>query len=110
MKFVLQECGRKLGSYVNKKKRVGLELKKRSYIQKYIPHVGQALQEILGFEDSDEKKIEELLREVLESSRGKVAVVGKVDNPDYDPEFAAIGKDNGKGDENEEDSSLEDKE
>lgn len=106
VKLALQECGRKLGSYVNKKKRVGLELKKRSYIQKYIPHVGLALQEILGFEDSDEKKIEEMLREVLEKSRGKVAEVGKVNNPDYDPEFAAIGKDDG----DDEDEDSEEKE
>ncbi|MFW6230663.1 MAG: DNA topoisomerase VI subunit B, partial [Nanoarchaeota archaeon] len=45
MKLALQECGRKLGSYVAKKKKVGEELKKRSYIEKYMGYIGQALQE-----------------------------------------------------------------
>ncbi|RLE46311.1 DNA topoisomerase VI subunit B, partial [Candidatus Woesearchaeota archaeon] len=42
-KLALQECGRKLGSYVSKKKRLNAETQKRSYIEKYIPHVGDAL-------------------------------------------------------------------
>ncbi len=104
MKLAIQECGRKLGSYVNKKKRVGLELKKRSYIEKYIPHVADALKELLELKDEDDKKIQELLEKILESSRGKVAEVGKIDNPDYDENFAKIGKaDEGEEEENEED-------
>ncbi len=37
-----------LGSYINKKRRVKDEFKKRSYIEKYIPHVADALEELLG--------------------------------------------------------------
>jgi len=92
MKLAIQECGRKLGSYVNKKKKVGFELKKRGYIEKYIPHVSQALIELLGLKDSEEESLNDHLKEILEEQRGKVEEVGKIDNPDFDEEFANIGK------------------
>ena len=90
IKLALQDCGRKLSSYVNKKKRIGLEAKKRSYIEKYIPHVANALKEIIGFSEIDAKKIEDDLCEILEHTRGELEEIG-VDNPDYDPELAKIG-------------------
>ncbi|MBU0470564.1 MAG: DNA topoisomerase VI subunit B [Nanoarchaeota archaeon] len=90
IKLALQECGRKLASFVNKKKRIGEEAKKRSYIEKYIPHVADALKEIIGFDEISKKKIEDDLSEILEHTRGELEEVG-VDNPDYDPELAKIG-------------------
>jgi len=93
MRLALQECGRKLGSYVNKKKRVGLELKKRSYIEKYIPHVADALKELLELADKDDQEIQSILKGLLETTRGKLDEVGKVNNPDYDEAFAKIGRD-----------------
>ncbi|MDP2750798.1 MAG: DNA topoisomerase VI subunit B [Nanoarchaeota archaeon] len=69
MKLALQECGRLLGSYVNKKKRVQSEFKKRSYIEKYLPHIGGALKEILALNDTQERKVIESLKDVLETSR-----------------------------------------
>jgi DNA topoisomerase-6 subunit B len=39
IKLALQECGRKLASYVGKKRRIQFESKKRDYIQLFIPHV-----------------------------------------------------------------------
>ncbi len=72
MKLALQECGRQLGSYVNKKKRVQSEYKKRGYIEKYLPHVGIALKELLELNDTQERKVVESLKEVLESSRTSV--------------------------------------
>jgi len=94
MKKALQDIGRQLGSYIGKKKRVGAELKKRSYIQKYIPYVAEALQELLGPQINKEQ-IESDLVDILESQRGKVAEVGfdKNKNTDYDEEFANIGRD-----------------
>ncbi|MBW2998879.1 DNA topoisomerase VI subunit B [Candidatus Woesearchaeota archaeon] len=92
MKLAIQECGRKLASYVNKKKRVGYEIKKRSFIEKYIPHVGEALIELLGLDKSEIEGLDENLRFILEDTRGKVEEVGKIDNPEYDAEFAKIGK------------------
>ncbi len=92
IKLVLQEVGRKLASYVNKKKRIGEESKKRSYIEKYIPHVADALKELLGLPENKKKEIEDNLAEILEHARGELEEIG-VDNPDYNPELAEIGKD-----------------
>jgi len=91
IKLALQECGRKLGMYVNKKKRMHAESQKRSYIEKYIPHVAEALKELLALNKTDEAKIEQLLKGLLEKHRGKLAKV-EMDNPEYDPELAKIGK------------------
>ena len=66
MKLALQECGRKLGQYVSKKKKVGDELKKRSYIEKYMKYIGQALNGIIG-EEVNEDKINDILKEMLEA-------------------------------------------
>ncbi|MBI2581941.1 hypothetical protein HYV87_02310, partial [Candidatus Woesearchaeota archaeon] len=92
IKLALQDCGRKLASFVNKKRRIGDEAKKRSYIQKYIPHVADALKEIVGFDDQKKKEIEDNLYTMLEQVRGELEDLS-VDNPDYDPELAKIGQD-----------------
>ncbi len=91
IKLALQECGRKLAMYVNKKKRIGEESKKRNYIEKYIPHVAEALKEIIGLDEIKKKAVEDDLAEILEHTRGELEEVG-VENPDYDPEFARIGE------------------
>ena len=44
-------------------------LKKQSYIQKYIPHIGDALQEILGISDGEKEEIIATLTDTLERSR-----------------------------------------
>ncbi|MBI5388994.1 DNA topoisomerase VI subunit B [Candidatus Woesearchaeota archaeon] len=91
IKLALQECGRKLMSYLSKKRRVEDEFKKRSYIEKYIPVVAEALRELLELQKSEEKKIEESLKEMLEKHRGEIEEIGAV-NEEYDEEFAKIGK------------------
>ena len=91
IKLALQECGRKVGMYVNKKKRIKMESKKRDYIEIFIPHVSEALVELNGLQEVDKDKIQEKLREILEATRGKLEEI-KVDNPDYDAEIANIGK------------------
>ena len=91
IKLVLQECGRKLASYVNKKRRIQFEGKKRDYIQMFIPHVGDALKELLNLTESDEKETEKLLAEILEKKRGELEKV-ETENLEYDEEFAKIGK------------------
>ncbi len=92
LKLALQEIGRKLGSYVHKKKRVLAEGQKRDYIKMYIPHVAEALKELVGFKESDEEKIKELLAQILEKERGELQDISVV-NEDYDSELANIGKD-----------------
>ncbi len=94
MKLAIQEAGRNLAKYVNKKKRVKDELKKRSYIETYIPHIAQAIKEIIGISVSDEEEVKENLKELLEQARGKVAEVGfdPSKNEEYDEQLAKIGK------------------
>lgn len=94
IRLALQECGRKLGLYVNKKKRIHFESKKRDYIQTFIPHIGAALKELINISDAEEKQVENLLARALEKRRGTLEEVGVIDNPDYDEEFASIGKEN----------------
>ncbi len=95
IRLAMQECGRKLSSYVAKKKRVGAELKKRSYIEKYIPHVADALKELLSLKDFEKDKIERQLKDLLEEKRGKLDDMkfDKSKNVEYNEEFAKIGKD-----------------
>ncbi|MBN1644561.1 DNA topoisomerase VI subunit B, partial [Candidatus Woesearchaeota archaeon] len=93
IKLAIQECGRKLASYVNKKKRIYAEGQKRSYIEKYIPHVAEALKELLSLKQVDEAKIKTLLKELLEKHRGKLKDIA-VKNPEYDEELAKMGKEN----------------
>jgi DNA topoisomerase VI subunit B len=92
IKLAIQDAGRKLASYVNKKKRIGDEAKKRSYIEKYIPHVAEGLKVIIGFDDVKKQQIEENLGEILEHTRGGELEELGINNPDYDPELAKIGK------------------
>lgn len=94
MKLALQEIGRKLSSYVRKKKVVGLELKKRDYIIKFLPHVSAALQEILAFDAVKKDALEQHLVAILEQERGKVESMDfdEDKNEDFDEEFANIGK------------------
>ena len=65
----LQEAGRRVGIFVRKRHREADEHKKRSYIEKYIPHIGDALQEILGQTDRKRDKNVANLKTILERSR-----------------------------------------
>lgn len=91
IKLALQEIGRKLWQYVNKKRKINFESKKRSYIETYIPYVGEALKEILDLSEADEKRTEKFLKEALEKKRGKLEDIKAV-NLEYDEELAQIGK------------------
>lgn len=91
IKLALQECGRKLGIFIRKKTRIQMEGAKRDYIETYIPHVAEALKDLVGYKQSDEEKVKGLLKQILEKSRGKLEKI-EIDNPDYDEELANIGK------------------
>jgi len=69
LRLGLQECGRKLGTYVRKGKRLKSEYEKRSHIEKYIPHIGIALQEILDLTDKERDDTVDTLEDVLHRSR-----------------------------------------
>lgn len=66
----LLEAGRRVAVHIRRERRAREEGKKRSYIQKYIPHIGIALQEILGLSDPEREKTVQVLTSTLEHSRG----------------------------------------
>jgi DNA topoisomerase-6 subunit B len=69
IKLALQECGRRLARHIRKGQQAREEAKKRSYIEQYIPHIGIALQEILGFSEREETRVIDTLKVTLEKSR-----------------------------------------
>ncbi|MEA3513938.1 MAG: DNA topoisomerase VI subunit B [Nanoarchaeota archaeon] len=94
VKLAIQEVGRKLASYVHKKKKILAESKKRSHITTFMPMIADTLKDILTLKDEDKQKIEGNLAIILEATRGELEDM-KFDptkNVDYDKEFAAIGK------------------
>jgi len=91
IKLALQEVGRKLSIYIHKKRKIQIEGAKRSYIETYIPHVAEALKDLVGYKQTDEVKVKKLLKQILEKTRGKLEKI-EIENPDYDEELAKIGK------------------
>ena len=69
IRLALMEAGRQLGTFVRRRRREADEFKKRSYIEKYIPHIGDALQEILGLSDTRRNEAVDNLKTILERSR-----------------------------------------
>jgi DNA topoisomerase VI subunit B len=69
MKLAIQECGRKLGMHLRRQKRIKQELMKRGYIETYLPHIGEALRDILELKEKDVATVVEKLKIVLEKSR-----------------------------------------
>ncbi len=74
IKLALQECGRKLAVYIHKKHRSQIELEKRGYIEKYLPHIGEALREIIKLNENEEKKVLKNLKDILEKSRKEIEI------------------------------------
>ena len=69
LRLGLQECGRRLGSFLRHRRRLEDAEKKNSYIRAYIPHIGIALKEILHLSDKEEAKVVEVLTDTLERTR-----------------------------------------
>jgi DNA topoisomerase-6 subunit B len=69
LRLGLQECGRKVSHFISKRKRDADEMKKRAYIDKYIPQVAVGLQQILGLDDRKRDEVVAHLRDTLERSR-----------------------------------------
>lgn len=69
LRLSLQECGRQLGLFLRSRHRQMEAEKKRSYIEKFIPHIGIALNEILGLGKKEETRVVETLKGLLERSR-----------------------------------------
>ncbi len=69
IRLALMDVGRKLGMFLRKRQRSADEEKKKSYITKYIPQIGIALQDILKLTDPQRDKTVEDLKGILERSR-----------------------------------------
>jgi len=69
IRLAVQECGRRLGRYVNRRRKAADAERKRQYIEKYIPHIGAALREILSLSERQEKTVVNRLEKILEKSR-----------------------------------------
>jgi DNA topoisomerase-6 subunit B len=69
LRLALQDCGRQMQKYLRRRKRVADEMKKRSYIDQYIPHIGQALRDILELDEKKTVRLVAQLRDTLERSR-----------------------------------------
>src|SRR5262245_21664633 len=69
IRLALMEAGRRLGVFVRHRRRVADEEKKRSYIEKYIPHIADAMQTILKRTDAKRNRTVEDLKVILERSR-----------------------------------------
>jgi DNA topoisomerase-6 subunit B len=68
----LQHCGRELAHYLRRKTELRREYDRRTYIEKYLPHIGIALQEILALGDDERDACVRRLDDVLHKKRKTV--------------------------------------
>ena len=69
LKLGLQACARRLAEHLHHESRLKREYEKRSHIEKYLPHVGIALQEILELSDEQRDRSVASLDAVLQQTR-----------------------------------------
>jgi len=65
----LQTCGRRLAAYLHQETRVREEFDKRTHLEKYLPHIGLALQQILELSDDERERTIVMLDNVLHEKR-----------------------------------------
>jgi DNA topoisomerase-6 subunit B len=65
----LQACGRRLAEHLRHAARVREEFDKRTHLEKYLPHIGLALQHMLDLSDDERERIVDGLNNVLQEKR-----------------------------------------
>lgn len=65
----LQTCGRRLAAHLRHEARVREEFDKRTHIEKYLPHIGLALQQMLDLSDDERERVIDRLDDVLQEKR-----------------------------------------
>jgi DNA topoisomerase-6 subunit B len=71
IKLGLQQCGRELAQYLRRNARLHEEYDRRSYIEKFLPHIGIALQEMLALSDGERDAAVAKLDDTLHASRAE---------------------------------------
>jgi len=66
IKLALQECGRRLGIYVNRKRRAGEERERVNLFEAFIPELADSLSSITG---EKKEKLVENLKKMLEQNK-----------------------------------------
>ena len=102
IRLALQEAGRRLSRYIKKKVRISEEIKKRSYIEKYIPHIAGSIVEILELPETERELLELKLKELLEKKRGKIVEEKHVGGEKLDEDLEKLKKSIVEGEEHEE--------
>jgi DNA topoisomerase-6 subunit B len=77
IKYALMDCGRKVKTYLSRKRKKYEKHVKRSTLVRYVPEVARAVSELTGKEESAEK-VEKELMELIVSRYGKEEEVGDV--------------------------------
>ena len=65
----LQQCGRALAHYLHREEQLHQEYDRRTYIEKFLPHIGIALQDILDLDNDERDRAVEKLDDALHRSR-----------------------------------------
>ncbi len=65
----VQQCARRLAQYLRHEAHLHQEYDRRAYIEKYLPHIGIALQDILALSDHERDSMVGRLDDVLHRSR-----------------------------------------
>ena len=100
MKLALQECGRKLATYVRRRRRQKMEAAKRDIFGRYIPDVAEALANLAGASE------ERILRDLRMIARTRTAEADVVLDEDGKPiQVAETGAEAGDGDRSETDAT-----
>ena len=71
IRLALADVGRKLGRYLRGEKRRKEETLKRSYLEKYLPAIGEALRDILSLKPDQVKTLLQKLENLLEQTRSE---------------------------------------
>jgi len=69
IKLALQECGRRLGRHVRRRQRHAEAERRRQYIERYLPHITEALGDLLSLSDRQRAETTRRLRDLLERGR-----------------------------------------
>lgn len=65
----LQSCGRRMAAFLHHETRMKEEFDRRTHIEKYLSHIGIALQEILALNDGERERIVTRLDDILQEKR-----------------------------------------